>query len=237
MMQGTDSEYSHGTEFSRYADDWWNPRGAMRTLHVINPVRLDYIDHRVGLAGKRILDLGCGGGLLAEAMAERDAHVTGADLSAELITAASRHASERGFDIDYVHGDAETLLKSGGAGKFDAVTCLEMLEHVDDPGAVVGACTKLVRPGGDIVFSTLNRTLEAWLLAIVGAEYVTGLLPRGTHDYARFIRPAELAACARDCGLDVIDISGLLYLPGINRAMLSRRPGVNYLLHARRPAT
>jgi 2-polyprenyl-6-hydroxyphenyl methylase / 3-demethylubiquinone-9 3-methyltransferase len=237
MMPGNDPQPTQGSEFSRFAADWWDPDGPMRTLHTINPVRLAYIERRIGLSGKQILDLGCGGGLLAEAMIEHGARVTGADLSGELIETAGRHARQRGLEIEYIQGDAQTVLDARGAGRFDAVTCLEMLEHVDDPGKVVEACAKLVKPGGDIVFSTLNRNLEAWLLAIVGAEYIAGLLPRGTHDYGHFIRPAELAACARTCGLEVLDISGLVYLPGLNKAVLSRRPGVNYLLHARRSNT
>lgn len=236
MMHHGGPESSHGTEFGRYAAEWWDQHGAVRTLHAINPVRLEYLDRRIGLAEKRVLDLGCGGGLLTEAMAERGAAVTGIDLSADLIKTAARHARERELVIDYCIGDPEAALKQYGGAQFDAVTCLEMLEHVDDPGEVIAACTELVKPGGDIVFSTLNRSLESWLLAIVGAEYITGLLPRGTHDYARFIRPAELAACARAHGLEVLDICGLAYLPGLNKAVLKRRPGVNYLLHARRPA-
>jgi 2-polyprenyl-6-hydroxyphenyl methylase / 3-demethylubiquinone-9 3-methyltransferase len=237
MVHSHDSRSSHGSGFSRFAADWWDRAGPLRTLHVINPVRLDYIKQRIDLPGKRVLDLGCGGGLLTEAMATCGARVTGADLSDELIEAANVHSRQLGLDIEYVQGDAQAVLDAKGPASFDALTCLEMLEHVDEPGKVVNTCAQLVKPGGDIVFSTLDRNPKSWLLAIVGAEYIAGLLPRGTHDYSHFIRPAELAACARACDMEVLDISGLVYLPGLNKAMISHRPGVNYLLHARRSHT
>lgn len=220
--------------FGHHAGDWWDPAGPLRTLHIINPVRLDYIDRHCGLAGKQVLDLGCGGGLLSEAMAGRGAHVTGADSAAELIETAAAHARTAGLDIDYVHADSSELLAAGEA-RFDIVVCLEMLEHVPDPGAVIDDCARLLRPGGDLVLSTLNRSPAAYLFAVIGAEYVAGLLPRGTHDYERFIRPAELAAGCRGAGLDIRDISGLTYIPWLNRAFIGRSTAINYLLHARRP--
>lgn len=222
-------------QFASQADAWWDPDGPLRPLHALNPARVDYIDSRIGLAGKRILDLGCGGGLLAEAMAFRGARVTGVDIAAELIKTAREHADHAGLTIEYVHGNSESLLPGAG-DRFDLVTCLEMLEHVDDPGAVINDCAGLVKPGGDVVFSTLNRGLPAYLVAVLGAEYVAGLLPRGTHDYHHFIRPAELAACCRSCGLEVADISGLAYVPWLEKAFITRSTAVNYLLHARRPA-
>jgi len=220
--------------FGHHAGDWWDPAGPLRTLHIINPVRLDYIDRHCGLAGKQVLDLGCGGGLLSEAMAGHGAHVTGADSAAELIETAAAHARTTGLDIDYVHADSSELPAAGEA-RFDIVVCLEMLEHVPDPGAVIDDCARLLRPGGNLVLSTLNRSPAAYLFAVVGAEYVAGLLPRGTHDYERFIRPAELAASCRSAGLDIRDISGLTYIPWLNRAFISRSTAINYLLHARRP--
>ena len=225
---------SRGYEFGRHAGDWWDPHGPLRTLHAINPVRLEYIEHRCGLNGKQVLDLGCGGGLLCEAMSERGARVTGADTAGELIDTAAAHARSRGLSIDYVHGSSRDLLANGESG-FDVVVCLEMLEHVEEPASVIDDCVRLLRPGGDLVLSTLNRTAAAYALAIIGAEYLTGLLPRGTHDYDHFIRPSELAACCRSAGLEVHDIRGLAYIPLLNRAFLSHSTAVNYLLHARRP--
>lgn len=220
--------------FSGYAHDWWDPQGPLRTLHAINPARLDYIDRRCGLVEKQILDLGCGGGLLCEAMAGRGGRVTGADSSAELIDSAREHARQAGQVIDYIHGSTAELLADGEA-RFDLIVCLEMLEHVPDPGTVVADCSRLLRPGGDLILSTLNRTPAAYVFAILGAEYVAGLLPRGTHDYDQFIRPAELAACCRADGLEVRDISGLGYLPWLDKAFITRSTRINYLLHAQRP--
>lgn len=217
--------------FDRHADHWWDRHGPLRTLHAINPVRLDYIDQHCSLAGKQVLDLGCGGGLLCEAMTGRGARVTGADISGELIEVAREHAAQQVLAIDYIETESGDLAQQ--ATRFDLITCLEMLEHVDDPGQVIADCARLLKPGGDLILSTLNRTPTAYALAIVAAEYLTGLLPRGTHDYERFIKPAELAACCRTHGLDVLDISGLSYLPWLHRAHISRNTTVNYLLHAR----
>ncbi len=221
------------TPFARHADDWWDSGGALRTLHVINPVRLEYIDARCQLAGKQVLDMGCGGGLLCEAMAARGAHVTGVDVADELIAVARDHARQQSLAIDYIHGSSADLLADGEA-RFDVITCLEMLEHVETPGQIIADCARLLKPGGDLVLSTLNRSAAAYAFAIIGAEYVTGLLPRGTHDYSYFIRPSELAAGCRQQQLQVCDISGLTYLPGLNRAYIGRSTAINYLLHARR---
>lgn len=227
-------EQAPDNPFSRHARDWWDPHGPLRTLHAINPARLDYIDRRCGLAGRQVLDLGCGGGLLCEGMAARGARVTGVDSSAELIEAARGHAQQANLPVEYIHGSSAELL-AGGGPCFDLITCLEMLEHVPDPGAVVADCRRLLKPGGDLILSTLNRTTAAYTFAILGAEYVAGLLPRGTHDYEQFIRPSELAACCRANGLEVLDISGLAYLPWLDKAFITRSTAINYLLHARRP--
>lgn len=220
--------------FGHHAGDWWDPAGPLRTLHIINPVRLDYIDRHCGLAGKQVLDLGCGGGLLSEAMAGHGAHVTGADSAAELIETAAAHARTTGLDIDYVHADSSELPAAGEA-RFDIVVCLEMLEHVPDPASVVRACANLVKPGGHVFFSTINRNPKSFMLAIVGAEYVLGLLPRGTHEYARLIRPSELAQWCRDARLEVRDTNGMAYNPVTRVSRLTRSLDINYLLYAKRP--
>jgi len=220
------------SRFDRHAADWWDPAGAYRTLHAINPARLRYVDGAIGLSGKSVLDVGCGGGLLCEAMAARGARVTGIDASVAAIAAAERHAVGGSSGIDY-HAMTLEQFAENNRGGFDAVTCMELLEHVPDPAALIAAAARVLRPGGHIIASTINRTARAWLGAIVGAEYLLRLLPRGTHHYARFIRPSELAAWMRAAGFEVVDISGLQYLPWAEHAALSADPGVNYLLHAR----
>lgn len=221
--------------FEAAAQRWWDPVGEFRPLHVINPLRTDYIDVRAGLAGKRVLDIGCGGGLLCESMAARGAKVTGIDLGEAAIEVARLHAIESGADVDYLRRSAEEHATERPAA-YDIVTCLEMLEHVPDPASVVRAAAALVRPGGHVVFSTLNRTAKSYLLAVVGAEYVLGLLPRGTHSYARFLRPSELAGWARDAGLELEDVTGLEYNPITKRCRLVEEVAdVNYLMHLRRP--
>lgn len=221
-------------KFARLAEHWWNPDGEMRPLHDINGLRTDYIDHRAPLSGARVLDVGCGAGLLSEAMAARGAEVTGLDLSPELIEAARAHAAESGLSIDY-RCVATRELAADMAGAFDIVVAYEMLEHVDTPAYVVDDCALLTRPGGHLFFSTINRSPKAWALAIGGAEYVLGLLPRGTHDYAKLIRPGELARWCRDAGLTVADVDGMHYNPLTRRARLAARPDVNYFLHATHP--
>jgi 2-polyprenyl-6-hydroxyphenyl methylase/3-demethylubiquinone-9 3-methyltransferase len=219
--------------FDAAAQRWWDPRGEFRPLHVLNPVRLAYIDERASLRGKRVLDVGCGGGLLSEAMAARGANVTGIDLAPLTIEVAELHALESKLPVRYLRESAE-VHAAHSAGAYDIITCMEMLEHVPEPESVLQALQKLVRPGGDIVVSTLNRNLKSYLLAVVGAEYVLNLLPRGTHTYERFIRPAELAGWARMHQLSVADIAGLAYDPLQNTARRTADVSVNYMMHLRR---
>lgn len=223
-------------KFEALADRWWDPHGEFKPLHDINPLRLDFIDARTGLAGRRVLDVGCGGGILAEAMAHRGADVTGIDLGEAPLGVARLHAEESGVAVAYRRVSVEELAEEA-PGEFDAVTCLEMLEHVPSPASVVRACATLVRPGGQVFFSTLNRNPKAYALAVLGAEYVLRLLPRGTHDYAKFIRPAELAGWCREAGLAVREQSGLTYNPLTRRYRLAPDDvSVNYLMHCRREA-
>lgn len=217
--------------FARLAQDWWNPRGRLKTLHAINPVRLAFMETAINLEGKSVLDVGCGGGLLSEAMANRGAAVTGIDPGADSIAAAKQHAGT--LPVDYRACTVEEFAAAADT-RFDIITCMEALEHVPDPAALVAAATELLAPGGSLFLSTINRSPRAWLTAVVAAEYVLNLLPRGTHDYARFIRPAELCAWLREAGLNVISIRGMRFLPLANRAFLTDRPDVNYLIHARR---
>lgn len=221
-------------KFDAHGADWWNPHGALHTLHELNPVRLDYVARQATLAGARVADIGCGGGLLSEAMARAGAQVTGVDLAPAALAAARAHAAQTGVTVDYRECSAEALA-TAQAGAYDLVTCLELLEHVPEPGAVVQACAALLRPGGTAVFATLSRTPAAFAQAIVAAEYVLGVLPRGTHQYTRLIRPSELARLCRHAGLVVTDVSGLAYNPFTRRASLRRAADVNYLLTARRP--
>jgi len=221
-------------KFGALAHRWWDPQGDMRPLHEINPLRLDWIDRLAALAGKRVLDVGCGGGILAEAMARRGARVTGIDLSAKPLRVAQLHALESGASVDYRERSAESLAAESPAA-FDVVTCMEMLEHVPEPASSVDACSTLARPGGWVFFSTINRNPKSFLFAIVGAEYVLRLLPRGTHEYARFIRPSELAAMARAASLEVVEILGLTYNPMTRRFALGRDTDVNYLVACRKP--
>ena len=236
MQDGVNVDPAEIAKFDSAAPRWWDPDGEFRPLHDLNPVRLDYIDGRAGLAGKRVADVGCGGGLLAEGMARRGARVLGIDLSYEAVAVAKLHALESGVAVEYREIAAEALA-GAEPGAFDLVTCLEMLEHVPDPAAVVAATARLVRPGGDVVFSTINRNARSFALAIVGAEYLMRLLPMGTHRYARLIRPSELSRWARAVGLELIDLAGLAYYPLRRRARLSGDVSVNYLAHFRRPMT
>ena len=221
--------------FEALADRWWDPDGEMKALHDINPLRTGYIDQATTLAGASAVDVGCGGGLLAEALATSGAKVTAIDLGEAPLAVARAHAEEQGLTIDYRRCTAEALADEM-PGAFDVVTCLEMLEHVPDPSSVVRACARLVRPGGDVFFSTINRNPKSWLLAIVGAEYALKLVPRGTHDYARFIRPSELDAWSRDAGLELADTTGLEYNPLTQVYRLSGNVDVNYMAHYRLPA-
>ncbi|MGH8250062.1 MAG: bifunctional 2-polyprenyl-6-hydroxyphenol methylase/3-demethylubiquinol 3-O-methyltransferase UbiG [Steroidobacteraceae bacterium] len=222
------------SKFDAVAPRWWDPDGEFRPLHDLNPARLDYIEARAGLGGRRVLDVGCGGGLLTEGMARRGARVCGIDLAPAALEVARLHALESGVIIDYRQIAAESLADAE-PGAFDLVTCLEMLEHVPAPAAIVAALARLVRPGGDVICSTINRNAKAFALAIVGAEYLLRLLPMGTHQYARLIRPSEIARWGRDAGLEIADLSGLGYNPATRKARISGDISVNYLVHFRRP--
>lgn len=223
-------------KFDALASRWWDPEGEFRPLHDMNPVRLAWIEERSGgLDGLRVIDIGCGGGILAESMAAKGATVTGADLAEAPLAVARLHLLESGIEVEYVQASAEELADEREE-QFDVVTCMEMLEHVPDPESVIVACRRLLKPGGDIFFSTINRNSKAFFMAILGAEYLLRLLPRGTHEYARFIRPSELETWARLAGLQAAGIAGLHYNPLSRRFSLGGNVDVNYLMHFRRPA-
>ena len=221
-------------KFGELAHRWWDPAGTMRPLHEMNPLRLAWIERNEPLAGKRVLDVGCGGGILSEAMAARGAQVTGIDLGDKPLQIAELHALESGARVSYRKTSAEELALQAPGG-FDAVTCMEMLEHVPDPARTVRACATLVRTGGAVFFSTINRNPKSFLFAILGAEYVLRLLPHGTHEYAKFIRPSELAQFARAAGLAVVEILGIAYNPLTKRFTLGADTDVNYLMACRKP--
>jgi 2-polyprenyl-6-hydroxyphenyl methylase / 3-demethylubiquinone-9 3-methyltransferase len=222
-------------KFSALAQSWWDPAGPSKPLHELNPVRLRYIDLAAGLAQARALDVGCGGGILAEAMARGGARVLGIDLSKAVLDVAELHALEGNLAVEYRVIAAEQLaLEQPGA--FDLVTCMEMLEHVPDPRASIAALATLVKPGGNVVVSTLNRKAMAFAVAIVGAEYIARMLPRGTHEYLKFIRPSELARWGREAGLELIDLTGIAYNPLTRAFRLSSNTDINYLAHFKRPA-
>jgi len=222
-------------KFSDLAHRWWDRSGAMRPLHDMNPLRLDWIDRHAPLAGRRVLDVGCGGGILAESMAAKGAQVTGIDLADKPLQVAQLHALESGARVDYRKSSAEELA-AAMSGAFDVVTCMEMLEHVPDPAQVVRACAALVRTGGSVFFSTINRNSKSFFLAIVGAEYVLRLLPAGTHEYAKFIKPSELARHTRAVGLDTVEMLGMIYNPLTRQFTLGGDTGVNYLMACRKAA-
>ena len=221
-------------KFGALANRWWDPDGPQMALHALNPVRLDYVARRAKLRGAAALDVGCGGGLLSEALAKAGAQVTAVDLAPELVKVAKLHRLESQVAVDYRLQSAESLAAEQ-PGAFDVVTCMEMLEHVPDPAAIIAACATLLKPGGRLFLSTLNRTPAAFALAVVGAEYVARLLPKGTHRYQDFIKPAELAAWLRAAGLQLEDVSGLMYEPWRNAARIIGRTDVNYLACACRP--
>ena len=222
-------------KFSALAHRWWDPQSEFKPLHQINPLRLDWIDGLAPLAGKSALDIGCGGGILAEAMAKRGARVTGIDLSEKALKVAQLHLLESKIAVAYEAISAEDLA-ARSPGAYDVVTCMELLEHVPDPASTVRACARLARPGGHVFFSTINRNLKSYLFAVIGAEYLLKLLPRGTHDYARFVRPSELARHCRDSGLAVRSIVGMTYNPFSRSYALGSDTGVNYLVHCAREA-
>ncbi|WP_306476562.1 bifunctional 2-polyprenyl-6-hydroxyphenol methylase/3-demethylubiquinol 3-O-methyltransferase UbiG [Methyloversatilis sp.] len=220
-------------KFSELAHRWWDPESEFRPLHEINPLRLDWIDRCIGIAGKRVLDVGCGGGILSESMASRGADVTGIDLSEKALSVARLHLLESGRNVRYLLQSAEDHARES-AGQYDVVTCMEMLEHVPDPASTIRACAAMVRPGGTVFFSTLNRNPKSWLFAIVGAEYVLRLLPRGTHEYEKFIKPSELAQDARAAGLREAEMMGMSYNPLTQVYSLGRDTSVNYLMRCLR---
>lgn len=220
-------------KFDALADSWWDPEGQSKPLHQINPLRLQFIKDRTVLKAAKIVDVGCGGGILTESLALSGADATGVDMGELPLEIARLHALEAGLTIDYQQTTAEAMAANHPA-EFDAVTCMEMLEHVPDPQAIIEACAQMVKPGGDVYFSTLNRNPKAWLLAIVGAEYIANMLPKGTHDYARFIKPSELARACREAGLTVSAIAGISYHPLTRKYALTQDVDVNYLMHCRR---
>ncbi len=222
-------------KFGELAHRWWDPKSEFKPLHDINPLRLGWIDRAVGLAGKRVLDVGCGGGLLTEGMAACGAQVTGIDLSEKPLGVAKLHLLESGHSVDYRLVAAETLAAEASAS-FDVVTCLEMLEHVPDPSSTVKACSRLVKPGGQVFFSTINRNPKSYLFAVIGAEYLLNMLPKGTHDYAKFLRPAELVRFAREAELEAAEIIGMRYNPLTRTYSLGQDTRVNYLVRCLKPA-
>jgi 2-polyprenyl-6-hydroxyphenyl methylase/3-demethylubiquinone-9 3-methyltransferase len=221
-------------KFSELAHRWWDPTSEFRPLHEINPLRLEWINSRVPLAGKNVIDIGCGGGVLSESMARKGAKVTGIDLSKKALKVADLHSLESGVEVRYKHIAAEDMAAEE-AGQFDVVTCMEMLEHVPDPAAIVRAAATLVKPGGHVFFSTLNRNPKSYLFAVIGAEYILRMLPRGTHDYAKFITPAELSGFIRAAGLQLDGMKGLSYNPLTKIYSLNQDTGVNYMVACTRP--
>jgi 2-polyprenyl-6-hydroxyphenyl methylase/3-demethylubiquinone-9 3-methyltransferase len=230
MMTEKTSNVDHEeiAKFEKLAARWWDPNSEFKALHDINPLRLDYIDRLAGLPGKRVLDVGCGGGLLTEAMARRGATVTGIDMGRSPLSVARLHRLESSLDIDYRQATAEQLADEQ-PGSFDIVTCLEMLEHVPDPAAVIAACARLIGNDGRVFLSTINRNPRAYLFAVLGAEYLLNLLPKGTHEYGRFIRPSEMESWARHSGLRLTDLTGMSYNPLTREYRLGRDVSVNYL--------
>lgn len=221
-------------KFEALAQRWWDPQGEFKPLHDLNPLRLEFVATRAPLEGKDVLDVGCGGGILSEAMARRGARVLGIDLAQAALEVAELHAVDAGVSVEYRLESAEELAR-GAPASFDIITCMEMLEHVPEPEHVIEALARIVRPGGHVFISTINRTPKAFMLAIVGAEYVLRMLPRGTHEYERFIRPSELAEWSRAAGLELVSIASIEYNPLTRRYSLGRSPDVNYLVHLTRP--
>lgn len=232
MMTTLNADPAELQKFSDLAHRWWDPASEFKPLHEINPLRLDWIDNTASLAGKDVLDIGCGGGILSEGMAARGARVTGIDLSEKALGVARLHLFESSQKVDYQLVSAEEFATQH-PGQYDVVTCMEMLEHVPDPASTITACAKLVKPGGHVFFSTLNRNLKSYVFAIIGAEYVLGLLPRGTHEYGKFIKPSELSRYCRNAGLTPQELIGMGYNPLTKIYSLGRDTDVNYLMHTR----
>jgi 2-polyprenyl-6-hydroxyphenyl methylase / 3-demethylubiquinone-9 3-methyltransferase len=233
MQSALNADPAELEKFSALAHRWWDPEGEFRPLHEINPLRLAWIERHAPLAGREAIDVGCGGGILAEAMAQRGARVTGIDLAEKPLRVAELHLLESGAAVRYERASAEDYA-ARHAGGFDVLTCMEMLEHVPDPASAVAACARLLRPGGTAFFSTINRNPKAYLFAVIGAEYLLKLLPRGTHDYARFVRPSELSRWCRAAGLREVELIGMTYNPLTRRYRLGADCDVNYLLCCRR---
>lgn len=231
----TNADPNELQKFSDLAHRWWDPNSEFRPLHEINPLRLEWIDRLASLKGKKVLDVGCGGGILAEAMAARGATVTGIDLAEKSLGVARLHLLESGQKVDYRLASAEELAATE-PGQYDVVTCMEMLEHVPNPASTIASCAALVKPGGHVFFSTINRNPKSYLFAVIGAEYVLRLLPKGTHDYAKFIKPSELARWAKAVGLAPDELIGMRYNPLTKEYSLGRDTDVNYLMHAVRHA-
>ena len=236
-MNATSKNFSQAEldKFDDLAQRWWDPRGPQKALHALNPARLGYVAERVQLRDAAVLDVGCGGGLLSEALAQAGAKVTAIDLAPNLLKVARLHGLESGIKVDYREMPVEALAEQAPAS-FDAITCMEMLEHRPEPASIIDACARLLKPGGRLFLSTLNRTPAAFALAIVGAEYVARVLPKGTHQYRDFIKPSELAKWLREAGLELEDVSGLMYEPWRNSARVVSRTDINYLACARKPA-
>lgn len=234
-MTNLNSDPAELAKFNDLAHRWWDPNSEFKPLHEINPLRLDHIDRLAGLSGKRVLDVGCGGGILSESMAARGAAVTGIDLGEKPLGVAKLHLLESGLSVDYRAVSAEDFAAEQPGG-FDVITCMEMLEHVPDPASTVAACAALARPGAHLFFSTINRNPKSFLFAIIGAEYVLKLLPKGTHDYAKFITPAELARMCRQSGLEPAGVTGMTYNPFSKVYRLGSDATVNYIIHARKPS-
>jgi 2-polyprenyl-6-hydroxyphenyl methylase/3-demethylubiquinone-9 3-methyltransferase len=236
----TEASFHHNVDpaeiakFEELASRWWDLNSEFKALHDINPLRVNYIDQRAPVAGKKVLDVGCGGGILCEGMAQRGAKVTGIDMGEAPLSVASLHLHESGLDIDYQKSTAEDFAELYPE-QYDIVTCLEMLEHVPDPSSVISACAKLVKPGGQLFFSTINRNPKAYLFAVIGAEHLLRMLPKGTHDYDKFIKPSELAACLRKAQLEMHNISGMTFNPITKNYRIGNDVDVNYLIHASRP--
>ena len=222
-------------KFDALAHRWWDPNGDFKPLHDINPARLDYIRQRTDLNAGPTVDIGCGGGILSESMASAGSATLGIDMASKALGVAKLHALEAGVDIEYLESTAEQLVQDR-AGEFRTVTCMEMLEHVTAYADTVKACAELAQPGGDLFFSTINRNPKSYVMLILGAEYVLNILPRGTHEYSKFIKPSELAQALRNAGLDVLDISGLHYNPLTRSCRLDNDTSTNYIVHARKPA-
>lgn len=234
-MNETNVDSAEIAKFSALAHKWWDPNSEFKPLHDINPARLELVDRHAGIAGKRILDVGCGGGILSEALAASGGEVTGIDLAEKSLKIARLHLLESGQKVNYQLKPVEELAAESPAS-FDIVTCMEMLEHVPEPSSIINACSQLCRPGGWVFFSTLNRNPKSYLMAVLGAEYILNLLPRGTHDYQRFIKPSELSRMTRSAGLDTVEVAGMHYNPFNRIVTLNQDASVNYLVACRKTA-